>query len=216
MSPTARRTLVTAAVALLVVAAGAALRTALPTTRQGAAPASTLQVSRAAEPAVVVLGGWTFTPPPGYAVAGPRETRHPARFGPQGLVNDDAPLGPRDMRVTIETQFLQGPDGAKLFVTQIRPEPTVAHPGPRPAADPRDPVAAARTMVDVLTSLGVDEDVRRPAPGLPVGPATLVRYDETNGILVARPVGPPPQVLLFEVGRSSVEVAVAVARSARR
>jgi hypothetical protein len=216
MNTTARRTLVTAAVVLLVVAAGVALRIAPRSTpRQDTASAATLQVSRAAA-ADVVLGGWTFTPPPGYAVAGPRETRHPARFGPQGLANDDAPLGPRDMRVTIETQFLQGPDGAKLFVSQIRPEPTAAHPGPRPAADPRDAVAAARTMVDVLTGLGVHDDVRRPVSGLPVGPATLVRYGETNGILVARPGGSPPQVLLFEVGRSSVEVAVAVARSGRR
>ncbi len=172
--------------------------------------------SRSARPATVSLGDFTFAVPLGFAPAG-RSTATEARFGPRGLQNDDEPLGPRDMRVTLESWLLQPADfGTKLSVTRILARPTVEHPGPRPGTDPGDAAAAARTIVDIESTLGAGAG--RAVTGLPVGPSTLVRFDDRNAVLLARPAGTAGEVLLFEVGGrgGSVDLLLQLARSAQR
>jgi hypothetical protein len=195
-----------------------ALRSTLPPSAAVRPHAPAPAPARSVEAAVgrIELGGFVFDAPPGFAAAGPRYGGV-ARFGPQGLQNDGAALGPRDMRVELESRLLQPPDGsAKLVVDRIVPVPTAGHPGPRPARDPADADAAARTIVDIESRLGVAASARTEVTGLPVGPATLVRFDDRNAVLLARPAGRPAQVLMFTVGAGSVDVLLQFARSARR
>jgi hypothetical protein len=209
--------IMSAAAVALVVAGGAAVRSVLATAAPAAAPLPAARPSATASaPGALSVGGFTFTAPPGFALVGRVSSSNRARFGPEGLVNDDEPLGPRDMRVTLESRMLQSQDGTRLVVTRIRPQPTAEHPGPRPAAVPTDAATATRTIVDLQGGIGSDADSRRAVPGLPVGPAVLVRFDERNAILLARPAAGPPEVLLFEVGRGSEDLLLELARSARR
>ena len=174
--------------------------------------------SRTARPATISLGEFSFAVPPGFTPTG-RSTATEARFGPRGLQNDDEPLGPRDMRVTLESWLLQPADfGTKLSVTRILARPTAEHPGPRPGTDPADAAAAARTIVDIQSRIEAGVGAGRVVAGLPVGPSTLVRFDDRNAVLLARPAGAPGEVLLLQVGGGggSVDLLLQLARSARR
>jgi hypothetical protein len=218
-----RATPVWAAAAVVLVVAGAlGVRSGLlqaPAPAGGApavspSPASTAAPSPRA--AGVVLGGWTFPPPPGFTAAPQMAISDPARFGPEGLLNDGETLRPQDMSVSLRSWAFTSAGGGRLYVTQILPHPSAEHPGPRPAADPADVDAAARTIIAIESARGVGEDAAQPVAGLPLGPATLVRFDDRNGILLASPVGSPAQVLLLQVGGAPVDTLVALARSAHR
>ena len=213
---------------MLVVAGGLAIRSGLspgagpgqPLTVSGSPAASaTGTTSSAVVPAApaVTLGGFTFTPPAGYAQVGKTGTSNQARFGPEGLLNDGEPLGPHDMRVVLRTVALaSSTGGGRLWITQILPRPTAAHPGPRPAPDPTDDAAATRTIMDVERAGAAGKGSVAEVGGLPVGPAVLVKFDDHNGQLVARPDGVPAQVLLLESGAAPVDLLVETAASAHR
>jgi hypothetical protein len=162
----------------------------------------------------VKVGPYTFDVPHGWLLD-PQVSTSTARFGREGLQNDGERLQANDMAVGIEMRMVTLDNGHKLAIAVLTPRPTKDHPGPRPAAVPTDAAAAARTIVDIETSLGEQPAPVRHINGITLGQAILQTFDDHNGILFILPTG-AADVVMLQAGGAPMDALEEMAASGRR